>query len=92
MMLSKSEAVIAARKLVRTFASAPDPRRQARLVHATLLQWSPWPPDLQQRLDGFGVWMESFPPVGELRGRAADLLERFPDPARSTGPSVRPKR
>jgi hypothetical protein len=76
-MISKTEAIAATRKLVRTFASAPDPRRQARAIHATLDQWSPWPAPLQERLDGFAAWLESVPPVGELRARASDLVARF---------------
>jgi len=77
-MHSKSELVIAARKLVRTFASAPDPRRQARLIHATLKASQAWPVRLQERLDQFGAWLDSHPPVGELRARSSDLVAQFP--------------
>jgi hypothetical protein len=87
---SKADLVKVARKLVRTFASAPEARRQARLIHATLLQGSPWPGSLQARLTGFGDWLESRPPVGELRLRCADLVSRFPDPEALARPVARP--
>jgi hypothetical protein len=75
MALLQDEALAAARKLVRTFASAPDPRARARLVHTTLLQMADWPAPLRVRIDGFGDWLGSSPPAGELRARCVNLVE-----------------
>ncbi len=91
-MQTKADLLTAARKLVRTFASAPDPRRQARLIHATLLQGAPWPQGLQARLAAFADWLERFPPVGELRARCADLVSHFAYELPQSPPSTRPQR
>lgn len=79
-MFGKTDSLAAARKLVRTFASAPDPRRQARLILETLRQAEGWPPALEDRIAGFSVWLATYPPVGELRARSADLVAHFPEP------------
>jgi hypothetical protein len=84
-MQPKTECLATARKLVRTFASAPDPRRQARLIHAALLQGEPWEPAVQERVVGFGRWLESSPPVSELRGRCTALIARIPEPSQHVG-------
>ena len=70
MPVSRSEALAAARKLLRMFGSAPDPRRRAREFYSELAQ---------SAIEGFGAWVLGAPPTAELRLRAEHLFAALAD-------------
>lgn len=74
--MSQTEALAAAKKLVRTFASAPDPRRQARAVYSELARLS-WSRRRQDEVDALGAWLLELPPVADLRQRCEQVLARL---------------
>lgn len=78
MLLPQTEVLLSARRLARTFASAPDPRRQARLILSTLMSAGSWEPSLGETLVRFEGWLNSAPPTGELRARCLYLVGLFP--------------
>lgn len=75
---STTGALLVARRLVRTFSSAPDPRRRAREVHSELMRWN-WRPGQCKRIESFGRWVASNPPEGELRARCAVIIAEIDD-------------
>lgn len=75
MGLHRDEAIIAARKLLRTFASSPEPRRQARAIQATLAGASGWSSAEQDSISALGVWLAEMPAEVALRPRCDDLLQ-----------------
>jgi hypothetical protein len=77
MFVSRGEALASARKLVRTFASAPDPRRQARSIHSELTHWDGWAGPEREQIDALGAWLADDPNLTELRPRCEQLLARL---------------
>jgi hypothetical protein len=74
MFISRGEALASAKKLVRTFASAPDPRRQARSIHSELAHWDGWTGPEREQIDTLGAWLADDPSLAELRPRCERLL------------------
>ncbi|MBI1198951.1 MAG: hypothetical protein GC203_13905 [Phenylobacterium sp.] len=74
MSASRNEALSAARKLLRTFGSAPEPRRQARAIYAELTHAAGWTEGERRAIDAFGAWLLAQPSTLELKPRCADLL------------------
>ena len=79
MPVSRSEALAAARKLLRMFGSAPDPRRRAREFYSELAQADGWTSHEQNAIEGFGAWVLDAPPTAELRLRAEQLFAMLTD-------------
>jgi hypothetical protein len=71
---SRDEALTACRKLVRTFDSAQEPRRQARSVYTALAQAAGWSAGGRRQIEVFGAWLVSLPSVSELKPRCGQLL------------------
>ena len=84
MALLQVESLSAARRLLRTFPSAPDARRQARLIHRALAHGA-WPASRNDELEAFAAWLDGAPPIETLQARCAELVG-----ALSSGP-VRPR-
>lgn len=74
MSASRSEALMAARKRLRTFGSAPDPKKQARELYSELVRADGWTPRECAAIETFGGWLGDYPAVSELRLRCEQLL------------------
>lgn len=70
---SPKEAITSARRLIRTFASAPDPR-QARAIHSALSAAEGWSMQERQAIDQLGAWLSDRPDVAALRIRCDQVL------------------
>lgn len=68
-MTSLFEAIAEAKRLLRTFSSAPDARRQARSIYAELARAEGWNRRQRDEIDALGTWLLELPAVGELRSR-----------------------
>ena len=71
------QALAEARKLLRTFRSAPDPRRRAHEVVSTLKRGGGWPPAALRELALVDTWLGAAPPVDALEPRLRALLTRL---------------
>jgi hypothetical protein len=71
---SRSHVLAAARKLLRTFASAPDPRRQAQSIYSELAHADSWTQREGEVIAALGAWLQSLPRVDELRPRCEQVL------------------
>jgi hypothetical protein len=80
MSVSGAAALAAARRLLRTFASAPDPRRQARMIYSELASGEGWTRAQRREIDALGVWLGDDPAIGDLKPRCAGLLARLERP------------
>jgi len=76
MSFTRGEALAAARKLLRTFASAPEPRRQARAIHSELAHAAGWSAAEKAQIDALGAWLQTHPSVSELRSRCEGVLAK----------------
>lgn len=77
MSASRQQALVEARKLVRTFAAAPDSKRRAQAVLSELKRADGWPPDAQREIDATDSWLREGPPVSALEARLRGLLTRL---------------
>jgi len=67
MTISRSEALRSARKLLRTFAGAPEPRRQARAIYSALAHGDGWSAAEAVQIKALGELLDGLPPVVTLR-------------------------
>ena len=74
---SCQQALVDARKLVRTFASAPDARRRAQAVMSELRHAEGWSAGAQRDIDAVEAWLRISPSVSALQPRLRDLLGRL---------------
>jgi hypothetical protein len=74
MSISRGEVLASARRLLRTFASAPDPKRQARSIYSELAHGTGWSAAEKARIDALGAWLQGAPALGELRPRCEQIL------------------
>lgn len=74
MSFHRDEAITAARKLLRTFASAPEPRRQARAMHSALAGAEGWSLAERETIDSLGAWLAETPAEAALRPRCEEVL------------------
>lgn len=74
---SRQQALVDARKLVRTFASAPDPRRRAQAVLSELRHADDWPPAARREIEAADAWLRGSPPADSLEARLRLLLTRL---------------
>lgn len=72
---SPHQALADARKLVRTFQSAPDPRRRAQEVLSVLKRSEGWSPAAAREIVAVDAWLRSQPSVLELAPRLRALLD-----------------
>ena len=77
MSIGKAEALASARKLVRTFSSAPDPRRHARTVVSLLKKADEWSAAQFEMVRDLDAWLADHPPIGQLRDRRAQVLAKL---------------
>jgi hypothetical protein len=74
---SRQQALVDARKLVRTFASAPDARRRAQAVMSELRHADGWNATAQRDIDAVDAWLRTSPSVSALEPRLRELLDRL---------------
>jgi hypothetical protein len=74
---SRQQALVVARQLVRTFASAPDARRQAQAVIAELKRADEWPVPARNAIAAADAWLAAGPPMAALEARVRVLLTRL---------------
>lgn len=74
---SRHEAITAAKRLLRSLASAPDPRRRARALHAELADADDWTAADRQTIAALGVWLHDNPPLDALRARCGDVVAKL---------------
>ena len=77
MPISRGEALAAGKKLLRTFDSAPEPRRQARALYAELARAAGWTTAETRHIEAFGEWLVTLPSVSELKPRCGALLAQL---------------
>jgi hypothetical protein len=75
--MSRIAARAAARRLARTLASAPDPRRQAFKVLDELARASGWGGSEQAAIAEFGLWLAGGPQHAHLKPAVDRLLEKL---------------
>lgn len=66
-----------ARRLLRGYASAPDPRRHVQQLHSALTHGEGWSSSHQAEILAFGAWLQSHPNLGELKPRCEALLGKL---------------
>ena len=71
------QALVDARKLVRTFGSAPDPRRRAQEVVSKLKRANGWPPAALKEIVLVDTWLDGAPSVVALEPHLRALLTRL---------------
>jgi hypothetical protein len=74
MSIGRSEVLAAARRLLRTLASAPDPKRHARSIYSELAHGQGWSHAEQDKIDALGAWLQGTPSLGDLRPRCEKIL------------------
>jgi hypothetical protein len=74
MSAARQHALVVARKLMRTFAAAPDARRHAQAVMSELKRAEGWSPAGQKAIAATDVWLLTSPALAGLPGRLRDLL------------------
>ena len=77
MSLSRGEALAAAKKLLRTFESAPDPYGRARQIYAELRHADGVTLGERKAIDAFGAWLDERPRPSELKLRCQGLVSRL---------------
>lgn len=74
MSLGRNGALAVARQLLRTLASAPEPRRHARMIYSELSAVEDWTPVERNAIDALGAWLQGQPPIRELKPRCAEVV------------------
>ena len=77
MIGSRMECVAKARKLVRTFSSAPDSHRRAHEILHELARIQGLGPAERSEIAAFGAWLAEKPSSGQLKARCEAVLARF---------------
>jgi hypothetical protein len=74
---TRAEALVTARRLLRGYASAPDPRRKVQQIYSALAQGEGWVGRQQADIQTFGSWLQGHPNLGELKARTEVLLSKL---------------
>lgn len=74
---TREEALATARRTLRGYASAPDPRRQIQQVLQALAHGQGWTTDHEGQIQAFGGWLQNQPSLGELKPRCEALLKKL---------------
>jgi len=77
MQTSRGQALASARRLLRGFASAPDPRRQAHALYSELVHAEGWATAEEQLIVSLGAWLQGRPGLPELRSRCEQTLKQL---------------
>ncbi|MDZ4373349.1 MAG: hypothetical protein U1C74_18255 [Phenylobacterium sp.] len=77
MSASRQQALAEARKLVRTFGSAPDPRRRAQAILSELKHAGTWTPQAGQEIAQVDAWLQTAPSLTALEPRLRALLAKL---------------
>jgi hypothetical protein len=80
MSSSQHQALAEARKLVRTFTSAPDARRRAQAVMSELRHAEAWSVAAQGEIDAVETWLRIAPSASTLEARLRALLAALGEP------------
>lgn len=72
--MNRSEALGAARRLMRGFAGAPDPRRHAQQFYSALIHAEGWTKSEQNLIAVLGGWLGERPDMGQLKKRCEATL------------------
>ncbi|AAK24648.1 hypothetical protein CC_2682 [Caulobacter vibrioides CB15] len=75
--MNRAEALGAARRLMRGFAGAPDPRRHAQQFHSVLVHAEGWSKPQQDLIVALGIWLAERPHVNDLKRRCEETLARL---------------
>jgi hypothetical protein len=62
---SRRQALVDARKLLRTFAAAPDARRCAQAIMSELRRADGWSPEEHRAIEAVDAWIRTLPPVSD---------------------------
>lgn len=73
----REQALVEARRLVRTFGSAPDARRRAQAVVSELKRADGWSPSAKREIAAVDSWLQSAPSLGALEPRLRALLAQL---------------
>lgn len=74
---TRAEALVTARRLLRGYASAPEPRRQVQQLYSALVHGQGWAPSHEAQILEFGAWLQGHPNLGELKPRCEALLNKL---------------
>ena len=74
---TRAEALVTARRLLRGYAGAPDPRRQVQQVYSALVHGQGWAAGRETEILAFGAWLQSHPNLGELKPQCEALLSKL---------------
>lgn len=77
LLMNRSEALGAARRLMRGFAGAPDPRRHAQQFYGVLVHAEGWSKLEQDLIVALGIWLAERPNVNELKKRCDETLQKL---------------
>jgi hypothetical protein len=75
--ISRGEALQVARKMLRGFPGAPDPRRHAHRLYSELVHAEGWSTREEAAIVALGAWLDERPNHDLLKPRCADLLGRL---------------
>lgn len=75
MDMERREALTAARKLIRTLDSAPNPLQQAQAAVAALLRFGPWAPAAERQILELATWLATRPPPTAVKSRCQAVLK-----------------
>lgn len=75
--ITHTEALITARRLLRGYAGAPDPRRQVQQLYSALTHGEGWSAEHEAEILTFGTWLHAHPSLGELKPRCEALLRKL---------------
>lgn len=76
-MISRGEAVVTARRMLRGFAGAPDARRHAQKMFSELTHANGWSAGERAAITELGLWLQSRPNLAELKPHCERLLAKF---------------
>lgn len=74
---TRVEGLSTARRLLRGYNGAPDPRRQVQQLYSALVHAGDWSPAHEALILAFGAWLQGHPSLGELKARAEALLNKL---------------
>lgn len=74
---SCEEALLAARKLLRGFSGAPDPRKHAHRLYSELTRAAGWTAAEEAEIIALGRWLQGRPGQEVLRAHCATVLAKL---------------
>lgn len=77
MSVTRDEAFVVCRRMVRTLRGAPNPRRQVAQIVATLSETHGWTRQQKSEIDAFVAWIADNPPENALKPHCEALLAKL---------------